>query len=125
MTTEDPYVRPSLKRAVVELYDTCHRLLSFKMLSLWRRTSSWRKYLLPTRTRHQDPSSPTPKSFFALRVHMRTQHDSRGTMSTKQRHLQLLLHHGLVLKLQVSASTAAAAAQVAEMPEEEAIKVLR
>ncbi|CAN0196588.1 unnamed protein product, partial [Ectocarpus fasciculatus] len=32
-TTEDPYVRASLKRAIVELYDTCHRLLSFKMLN--------------------------------------------------------------------------------------------
>ncbi|CAM9237558.1 unnamed protein product [Ectocarpus sp. 8 AP-2014] len=32
-TTEDPYVLASLKRAIVELYDTCHRLLSFKMLN--------------------------------------------------------------------------------------------
>eukprot|EP00903_Cladosiphon_okamuranus_P016627 g15335.t1 len=32
-TTEDPYVQASLKRSIVELYDTCHRLLSFKMLN--------------------------------------------------------------------------------------------
>lgn len=30
-TTEDPYVQASLKRSIVELYDTCHRLLSFKV----------------------------------------------------------------------------------------------
>ncbi|CAB1108372.1 unnamed protein product [Ectocarpus sp. CCAP 1310/34] len=32
LTTEDPYVRPSLERAIVELSDTCHRLLSFKAM---------------------------------------------------------------------------------------------
>ncbi|CAN0411294.1 unnamed protein product, partial [Hapterophycus canaliculatus] len=32
-TSEDPYVQASLKRSIVELYDTCHRLLSFKMLN--------------------------------------------------------------------------------------------
>ncbi|CAB1121139.1 unnamed protein product [Ectocarpus sp. CCAP 1310/34] len=31
LTTEDPYVRPSLNRAIIELSDTCHRLLSFKV----------------------------------------------------------------------------------------------
>ncbi|CAM9750231.1 unnamed protein product [Discosporangium mesarthrocarpum] len=30
---EDPYLRASLKRSLVELYNTCHRLLSFKMLN--------------------------------------------------------------------------------------------
>lgn len=34
-TTEDPYVQASLKRSIVELYDTCHRLLSFKVRS-WK-----------------------------------------------------------------------------------------
>ncbi|CAM9974703.1 unnamed protein product, partial [Ectocarpus sp. 4 AP-2014] len=33
LTTEDPHVRAFLKRAIVELYDTCHRLLSFRMLN--------------------------------------------------------------------------------------------
>ncbi|CAM9999409.1 unnamed protein product [Ectocarpus sp. 8 AP-2014] len=33
LTTEDPYVRASLKGDIVELYDTCHRLPSFKMLN--------------------------------------------------------------------------------------------
>ncbi|CAM9639539.1 unnamed protein product [Ectocarpus sp. 6 AP-2014] len=33
LTTEDAYVLASLKRAIVELYDTCHRLLSFEMLN--------------------------------------------------------------------------------------------
>ncbi|CAM9639709.1 unnamed protein product [Ectocarpus sp. 6 AP-2014] len=32
-TTEDQYVMASLKRSIVELSDTCHRLLSFKMLN--------------------------------------------------------------------------------------------
>eukprot|EP00904_Undaria_pinnatifida_P011262 jgi/Undpi1/7266/HiC_scaffold_22.g09739.m1 len=32
-TTGDPYVQACLKRSIVELYDTCHRLLSFKMLN--------------------------------------------------------------------------------------------
>ncbi|CAB1097586.1 unnamed protein product [Ectocarpus sp. CCAP 1310/34] len=31
LTTEDPYVRAALKRAIVELYDTYHRLLSCKV----------------------------------------------------------------------------------------------
>lgn len=30
-TTEDPYVQAALKRSLVELYNTCHRLLSFKV----------------------------------------------------------------------------------------------
>lgn len=30
-TTEDPYVQAALKRSIVGLYDTCHRLLSFKV----------------------------------------------------------------------------------------------
>lgn len=30
-TTEDPYVQATLKRSIVELYNTCHRLLSFKV----------------------------------------------------------------------------------------------
>ncbi|CBN80247.1 hypothetical protein Esi_0191_0010 [Ectocarpus siliculosus] len=33
LTTEDQYVMASLKRSIVELSDTCHRLLSFKMLN--------------------------------------------------------------------------------------------
>ncbi|CAN0447503.1 unnamed protein product, partial [Ectocarpus sp. 8 AP-2014] len=37
LTTEDPYVRASLKRAIVQLYDTCHRLLSFMTEAQLRR----------------------------------------------------------------------------------------
>lgn len=33
-TVDDPYMRASIKRSVVKLYDTCHRLLSFKVCHL-------------------------------------------------------------------------------------------
>ncbi|CAN0227530.1 unnamed protein product [Ascophyllum nodosum] len=32
-TTEDPYVQATVKRSIVELYNDCNRLLSFKMLN--------------------------------------------------------------------------------------------
>lgn len=43
-STEDPYVRATIKRQTVKLYDTCNRLLAFKVrVGLWMTYAENRK----------------------------------------------------------------------------------